>query len=482
MNILIVDDDKLSRDAVSQFLQEQMQYSVITAVSGEDALLKFHDQPFEVVVTDMKMPGISGIDLMKEIKQMSPDVEVIIMTGFGDMESSIEALRAGAADYLLKPVNIEELAVTLERIEKYHELQSENKKLKNTVRSSDERLREEDAKLYSLQSTLREVTKTGSIGIFSSAMHNVVEISEKYHRERDVPVLVQGATGTGKEIVARLLHYGSESENDRPFVPVNCAAIAPHLFESELFGYSEGAFTGARKNGAAGKMELAQGGTLFLDEIGEMPKEFQPKLLRALQEREIYRVGGSKVIKIDVRFVFATNKDLKTMVDEGEFRNDLYYRLNLGQITIPPLTQRKEEIIPLAQMFLEKYAQKRRKSFRFISKEARDILMQYHWPGNVRELQNTIERIVLLYNEETVEPYHLNHLMQEPRTHREIQGQALEPGKIALPANSLPIDELEKEIVSKALKKFDGNKTKVAQYLGISRSALRSRLRKLQES
>lgn len=479
MKILIVDDDKLSRDAVSQFLQEQMGYTVKTSVSGEDAVSQFRKEPFEVVVTDMKMPGMSGIELMKQIKASKPNTEVIIMTGFGDMESSIEALRAGAADYLLKPVNIEELAVTLERIRKYHELQSENKKLRDTVSTSDERLREDDAKLYSLQSTLREVTKTGSVGIFSSAMQNIVEVSQKYHRERDVPVLIQGATGTGKEIVARLLHHGSDGEEDRPFVPVNCAAIAPQLFESELFGYSEGAFTGARKNGAAGKLELAQGGTLFLDEIGEMPKEFQPKLLRALQEREIYRVGGSKAIKLDVRFVFATNKDLKTMVDDNEFRNDLYYRLNLGQITIPPLTERKNEIIPLAQMFLEKYAQKRKKAFRFISREARDILLEYHWPGNVRELQNTIERIVLLYNDQTVLPHHLSYLLRDPGKETELTGQKLETGKVLLPDHSLPIEELEKEIVSKALRKFDGNKTKVADYLGISRSALRSRLRKL---
>lgn len=377
MKILVVDDNKLSREAIAQFLSEQLMHQVTMAVSGEHALEFLSEMPFEVVVTDMKMPGMSGIDLTKEIKKIRAATEVIIMTGHGDMESSINALRAGATDYLLKPVNIEELLITLERIQKLNLLQNENLQLKDTVKNSDELLKEENAKLFTLQSTLREVTKTGSIGIFSSAMKNIVNMCEKYHKERDVPVLIQGDTGIGKEIIARLLHHGNGQNDERPFVPVNCAAIAPHLFESELFGYAEGAFTGARKNGAVGKMELAQGGTLFLDEIGEMPKEFQPKLLRALQEREIYRVGGDKLIKLDVRFVFATNRDLKQMVEKNEFRNDLYYRLNLGQIKIPPLNERKDEIVPLAQMFLEKYAIKRMKAFRFIADDAREILVNY---------------------------------------------------------------------------------------------------------
>ena len=479
MKVLIVDDDKLSLDSIAQFIQEQMSYDIETAASGEEALEKYKAGSPDVVVTDMKMPGKSGITLMKEIKAMNAETEVIIMTGFGDMESSIEALRAGAADYLLKPVNIEELAMTLERIEKYNRLKSENLKLRDTVRTTDEQLKEEDAKLYSLQSTLRQVTQTGGVGIFSSAMQNVVDLSEKYHQERDVPVIIQGDTGTGKEIVARMLHHGTGKESERPFVPVNCAAIAPQLFESELFGYAEGAFTGARKNGAAGKLELAQGGTIFMDEISEMPKEFQPKLLRALQEREIYRVGGSKPIKLDVRFVFATNRDLKKMVDNDEFRNDLYFRLNLGQIKIPPLSERKDEIIPLAQMFLEKYAIKRKKAFKFIDEEARKVLLDYDWPGNVRELQNTIERIVLLYNEESVKGHHLSYLTRQDIEIPHQPGNPLELGKVKLPENQLPIEYLEKEIVSKALEKFEGNKTKVAEYLGISRSALRSRLRKL---
>lgn len=479
MKILVVDDNKLSRDAIAQFLSEQLSHQVTMAVSGEHALEFLNEMLFEVVVTDMKMPGMSGIDLAKEVKKINLSTEVIIMTGYGDMETSIGALRAGVADYLLKPVNIEELVITLERIQKFNQLQTENIQLKNTVRTSDELLKEENAKLYTLQSTLKEVTKTGSIGVFSSAMKNIVNMCEKYYKERDVPVLIQGDTGTGKEIVARLLHHGSNNTNDHPFVPVNCAAIAPNLFESELFGYDQGAFTGARKNGAVGKMELAQGGTLFLDEIGEMPKEFQAKLLRALQEREIYRVGGNKLIKLDVRFVFASNRDLKKMVENNEFRNDLYFRLNLGQIIIPPLCERKEEIVPLAQMFLEKYAKKRMKAFRFIADEAREVLLDYQWPGNVRELQNTIERVVLLYNEEVMKAHHIVYLQNNSAISYEFRGAVIETGNIILPEGRLSIQEVEKEIVSKAMKKFKGNKTRVADYLDITRSALRSKLNKL---
>ena len=233
-----------------------------------------------------------------------------------------------------------------------------------------------------------------------------------------------------------------------------------------------------KKTGAAGKFELAQGGTIFLDEIGELPLSFQPKLLRALQEREIYRVGGDKLIKLDVRFIFATNRNLNEMVEKNEFRSDLFFRMNLGQINIPPLCDRKDDIIPLAQMFLEKYAQKRKKAFKFISEDARKIMHQYNWPGNVRELQNTIERIVLLYNEEILTSHHINYLISNS-TETPIIGNVLKNGRVNLPDDFLYLEDLETEIVSKALKKFNNNKTHVAEYLGISRSALRSRINKL---
>lgn len=480
MRILVVDDDDLSRESVEQFLSEQMNYDIITASNGEDAFHLFEKEPTPVVITDMKMSGLSGIDLLKQIKELSPQTEVIIMTGFGDMKSSIEALRYGATDYLLKPVNIEELALTLERIENYHKLQNENTTLKNTIQYKEIENKQKNEQIRAMRSTLQQINQIGTFGIFSPAMQHIVSLCYNYHEERDVPVLIQGETGTGKEVIAHLIHKGKSDDCDAPFVPVNCAAIAPHLFESELFGYAEGAFTGAKKNGSIGKFELAQGGTIFLDEIGELPMEFQPKLLRALQEREIYRVGGEKLIKLDVRFIFATNRDLKLMIEDNLFRGDLYFRINLGQISIPPLCQRKEDIVPLAQMFLEKYAKKRNKAFMFIADEARDILTSYNWPGNVRELQNTIERVVLLYNNQVLNADHIAYLLND-------NGQidtltpvnCLKNGNVNLPDDFLYLEDLEKEIVSKALKKFDNNKTRVADYLGISRSALRSRLNKL---
>ena len=480
MRVLVVDDDELSRFSIEQFLAEHMNYEVVSAKDGESAIEIFKSNPVPVVITDMKMPGISGIKLLQLIKDFEPETEVIILTGFGDLNTSIEALRSGASDYILKPVNIEQLALTLERIENYHKLKKENYRLKGTIQDSNEKIKNSEARLHSLQNTLLQFNQSGSIGIYSSAMRNIVSLCQNYHRERDVPILIQGETGTGKEVVAQMIHNGADAISDRPFIPVNCAAIPPHLFESELFGYEEGAFTGARKSGGLGKLELAQGGTVFLDEIGEMPLEFQPKLLRALQEREIYRIGGDKLIDLDVRFIFATNRNLKQMVNENEFRSDLYYRLNLGQILIPPLCERKDEIVPLAQMFLERFARKRKKAFKFIDMEARKVLEQYNWPGNVRELQNVIERAVLLYNDEMLRGTHLLYLLDEKNEDEIPQiGSPLELGKIILPEHAFLLEDIESEIVSKALKKFDGNKTKVSEYLGISRSALRSRLRKL---
>ncbi len=480
MRILVVDDDDLSRESVEQFLSEQMNYDIVTASNGEDALRLFEKDPTPVVITDMKMAGLSGIDLLKQIKEIKPQTEVIIMTGFGNMKSSIEALRYGATDYLLKPVNIEELALTLERIENYHKLQKENTALKNSLRYKEAEAKEKNEQIRAMRSTLQQINQVGAFGVFSTAMQHIVSLCYNYHEERDVPVLIQGETGTGKEVIANLIHKGKSDDCDAPFVPVNCAAIAPHLFESELFGYAEGAFTGAKKNGSAGKFELAQGGTIFLDEIGELPMEFQPKLLRALQEREIYRVGGDKLIKLDVRFIFATNRDLKAMIEKQMFRGDLYFRINLGQISIPPLCQRKDDIVPLAQMFLEKYAKKRKKAFMFISEEARDILTSYSWPGNVRELQNTIERVVLLYNNQILAGEYIAYLLND-KGHMDTLTpvNSLKNGNVNLPDDFLYLEDLEREIVAKALKKFDNNKTRVADYLGISRSALRSRLNKL---
>lgn len=481
MRILIVDDDISSGAAVAEFIEEQLGHQISLCHNGADALKCIQNDDYNLVISDMRMPGMSGIDLLKKIKDNSlgKQIEVVIMTGFGDMETSIEALRGGAYDYLLKPVNIEELAILIERLAENIRLKEENNDLKlNYKKEISSVKRDEAERIQYYESTIREITSVGKIGVFSDAMRGVIRMAEQFHEDRSVPVLIEGETGTGKEVLARLVHYGHSADTIQPFISINCSAISPSLFESELFGYVDGAFTGAKKEGKAGKLELAQGGTLFLDEIGEMPLDMQPKLLRVLQQKEMYRVGGNQSIDLDVRIICATNRNLKEMVSEKSFRSDLYYRLNTGKLYIPALRERKESILSFSQIFLDQYSQKRSRKFKFISKGAKDILQNYNWPGNIRELKNTIERATLLYNDIELKPEHIKFLQSED-DNMNVGDQPLIPGRIILPENELRIEQLELEIVRKALKKFNNNKTKTAQYLGISRSALRSRMNKL---
>lgn len=481
MKILIVDDDRSSGSAVAEFIEEQLGHEIQLCHNGEDALTHVNSEDYQMIISDMRMPGMSGIDLLKEVKQSpnSKETEVVIMTGFGDMETSIEALRGGAYDYLLKPVNIEELALLIERVAEKFQLKKENRELKeNHITEMSNVKKEEAERINYYETTIRNITSVGKIGVFSDAMRGIIHMAEQFHGDRTVPVLIEGETGTGKEVLARLVHYGQKEEVLQPFISINCSAISPTLFESELFGYVEGAFTGAKKEGKPGKLELAQGGTLFLDEIGEMPLDMQPKLLRVLQQKEMYRVGGSKPIELDVRIICATNRNLKEMVAEKSFRSDLYYRLNTGRLYIPPLRERREAILSFSQIFLDEYAAKRNRKFRFISKEAKSMLQNYEWPGNIRELKNTIERATLLFNDLELKQEHLRFLQSDEEEFAS-GDQPIMPGRIILPENELHIEQLELEIVRKALKKFDNNKTKTAEYLGISRSALRSRMNKL---
>lgn len=480
MKILIVDDDISSGSAVAEFIKEQLGYQIHLCHSGADAILSLGNEDFQLVISDMRMPGISGLDLLKRIKQLpnGKAIEVVIMTGFGDMETSIEALRGGAYDYLLKPVNVEELAIIIERVAENFRLKEENKDLKENFQKEISLVKKEEAdRIQYYETTIREITSVGKIGVFSEVMRGVVRMAEQFHEDRSVPVLIEGETGTGKEVMARLVHFGKNSDILQPFISINCSAISPTLFESELFGYEGGAFTGALKEGKPGKLELAQGGTLFLDEIGEMPLDMQPKLLRVLQQKEMFRVGGSKPITLDVRVIFATNRNLKQMVAEKTFRSDLYYRLNTGRLYIPPLRERKEAILSFSQIFLDQYSKKRGRKFRFISKEAKKLLQEYDWPGNIRELKNAIERATLLFNDLELKPEHLRFLHADEN--EQVTEQPIVPGRIVLPEDELNLEQIELEIVRKALKKFDQNKSKTAEYLRITRSALRSRMNKL---
>jgi transcriptional regulator with PAS, ATPase and Fis domain len=322
---------------------------------------------------------------------------------------------------------------------------------------------EVDTKFSKLKAIFASVTGIGQIGIFSSKMKNIIKMVDFFHSDRSVPVLIEGETGTGKEIIARMIHY-NQNENSRPFVIINCSAISANLFESELFGYEGGTFTGANKHGRMGKFEAAQGGTIFLDEIGDLPLHLQPKLLRALQQKEIYRVGGHNPISLDVRVIAATNLDLQEQVKLGKFRQDLYFRLNTGSIYIPPLRERREEIIPLSQMFMLSFSKSKRKLFRVISQEAAEILSSHHWPGNVRELRNTIERIVLLNNDTALQPVHLGFLKTESQKTNQIV--------VDYEKEKHPILEIEKLIIENYLLRFDNNIKKTADFLQTSRNRI----------
>ena len=474
MRILVIDDDPLSCESLETFLTTYLGHQVDCTDNCKKGLELFDQNPYPIVISDIRMPGMSGIKLLQEIKKNTKgkNTDVIIITGHGELSTAIEALRAGAYDYLLKPIDVEELAVIVDRVAEHRTLLKENYALKNRFNEKlKESTREIKAKMHHFQSAYAEVTGIGKIGVFSDAMRDIIQVVEKLHEDRDIPVLIEGETGTGKEIIARMIHY-KNSKDSRPFVTLNCSAISPNLFESELFGYESGAFSGANRKGMMGKLELAHEGTLFLDEIGDMPLDMQPKLLRVLQQKEIYRIGGTKKIKLDLRIICATNRDVSKLIEKNIFRKDLYYRLNTANILIPPLRDRKEEIGPLAQMFLLNYAKQKKRDFKAIRKDALEILEDYSWPGNVRELQNTIERVILLYNDLEVKPEYLNFLDLKS----EIRSKKNKNLMIEYPKEGLSLDMIEKKIIKDVLKRFHGNISKTANYLKISRNRLKRKL------
>lgn len=480
MRILLVDDENLSRESMAKFLVHQLHHEVTQCKDGAEALEAFKVEPFPIILTDICMPDMSGIELLRRIKQLPEGgcTQIALFTGFANVDSAISALREGADDYIRKPIKAKELAKTIEKFVQNLKLmeaneaddQSQQKKLAGlTIENRD------DQGMF--QGSYLDIPGLDRIGVFSEKMRSIISMAAKFNDDRLVPVLIEGETGTGKEIIAKFIHYGYNADK-RPFVSINCSAISPSLFESELFGYDEGAFTGAKKSGLSGKLELAQAGTLFLDELSDMPLELQPKILRALQEREIYRVGGQKKVSLDVRFIAATNQSVERLVQEGRFRKDLYYRLNMGRIQLPALRNNKESIIPLAQMFLVKYAKEKNRRFRFIHKDAIEILENYSWPGNIRELENIIDRIMLLYDEIEIRPEHIGFLNTGEDNLLDYQCKVLQAGSFILPEDSLDLKNMEAEIVRRALIKCNGNKSKTARYLGLTRGELRSRLYK----
>lgn len=485
MNILIVDDDKASREAAGWFLRNRG-HRVTECSSGAEALAEISVNEFPMVLSDIKMPGMSGLELLTAIKGLPGGwrTDIVLFTGYGDMASAIQALRNGAYDYILKPVDAQELAAIAERIAEHQALLRENKYLaENLEHEVKAATAEKDIELRRVKRLVSE-SLFGQVGIFSDRMRGVMSLASKYHNDRSIPVLIEGETGTGKEIIARMIHWGDiQGANDPgPFVDINCATISPSLFESELFGYEAGAYTGGQNRGQKGKLDIAAGGTIFLDEIAEMAPEMQVKLLRVIQEKEYYRVGGLKKIVADVRIVCATNVDLGKNMNQGKFRRDLYYRFQIGHIIVPPLRERREEILPLANMFLLQSAKQRGSRFAGISHSAAEMLEGYDWPGNVRELKNTIEYIVFMYDDTEVRLEHVQRLSSNNPLYRRDADDSGKPHfDVPFPPEGFSLQKYNDFIVREVLNAFSGNQMAAANYLGISLRTLAYRVAKMKE-
>ncbi|GBF33997.1 zinc sigma-54-dependent two-component system [Desulfocucumis palustris] len=481
MNILLVEDDRDSREYLAGFLGKHG-HAVTECGNGKDALDLINNREFHMVLSDINIPGMSGLDILRSLPSPPPGryPDVVLFTGYDDVELAIEAIRAGAYDYFLKPINIKELTVVVERVAKHQSLLPENKVLNKKIdETAEAATKETKRELKLLQEAYAQAMGAGEVIIASETMKNIFQLAEKYHADRTIPVLIQGETGTGKEVVARHIHYG-KGNTAAPFVDINCAAISPGMFESELFGYEKGTFTGGLPKGKKGKIDLALGGTIFLDEIAELSMDLQAKLLRFIQEKEFYRVGGLKKIKADIRIICATNVNIEESIKKNSFRQDLYYRLNLGLIHIPPLRERKEEIIPLAEALIRQYAQKRKKRFCTISDSASRILLSHHWPGNVRELKNVMEWISFMHDGPEVKPSHLN-ILTRNKPAGNGDKRILNTETFSLPEGSFNIEEFNNMVVAKALEMHKGNKAQAARYLGISRRMLYCRLERMEK-
>lgn len=479
MNILLVDDEQNSRAAVSKFLSK-LGHKVKECGSGEEAITQYHLDDYPLVLSDIKMPGISGIELLKKIKatEASWKTDVVLFTGHGNMESAIAALRAGAYDYLLKPVSADELATVADRISEHQALLRENKILKDKfIDQVEEATKEVKKEVHRLQKIVVANAGLDQTVFHSNVMQKILILAMKYHHDRTIPILIEGETGTGKEIIARMIHYGDPSNPDtsRPFVDINCAALPNTLFESELFGYEAGSFTGGLAKGQKGKIDSAFGGTLFLDEVSEIPLELQGTLLRVIQEKEYYRIGGLRKTKTDVRVVCATNIELAENVKLSKFRKDLFYRLKVGHIVVPPLRERKGDIIPLVIQFLQSFSRSKNKIFENIGKDAQSLLLDYSWPGNVRELKNVIEWSVFMFNDKTLKREHLS-ILEQKKTEAEtglikydVMANSM---NIPLSKEGTSMDKIKRVVIEEVLAKHNGNKSAAARYLKISRRGL----------
>jgi DNA-binding NtrC family response regulator len=441
--ILVVDDDAVARDLLVEALKKEG-YEVEAFSNGEGAIERGRQGRVDLVLTDIKMGTVDGLTVLREFKRFSPDTAIVLLTSFGSLEGAIEAIKQGAYDYLAKPFKKEEIKLVVQRSLNHCLLVRENARYRDELKG-----REDWSPLVGSSPAMLEVYKL------------VARVSEGRST-----VLLQGESGTGKELVARAVHANSP-RRDKPFIPVNCGALPDTLLESEMFGYEKGAFTGAVGT-KAGLFEAANGGTLFLDEIGDLGPSLQVKLLRVMQDHEVRRVGGTGSLKVDVRIIAATNRDLEQFVKEGKFRDDLYYRLNVVRITLPTLAERKEDIPMLAHHFLQKCAAGSARPVRGFLPDTMALLTQYRWPGNVRELENAIERAVSLSHGPLLTPDDLPVALQQPGSRTGDKAEAMDQSEEA----TLTLEEVEKRHLSRVLKETKGNKVKAAKILGIDRRTL----------
>jgi two-component system NtrC family response regulator len=444
--ILVVDDDESLR-RVTQVQLQQAGFTAEAASSGKQALEILEGKPVDLVLTDMKMPGMTGLELLRAVQQSQPETLVILMTAYGTIETAVEAVKAGAYDYITKPVNREELLILLDRALGHRALREEVRQLRTSL---DEKFGFE-----------------AIIGC-SSALMNVLDLASRAARS-EATVLIRGETGTGKELLAKAIHFNS-SRSGRPFVAINCGAIPKDLLESELFGHVKGSFTGAVTH-KKGKAEMADGGTLFLDEIGDLPPDVQVKVLRLIQSGGIEKVGATESIEVNVRIVAATHRDLEKMIEKGQFREDLYYRLAVIPLELPPLRERREDILELLRHFFAESREKHGRPELQLPEPLERYFSAYHWPGNVRELENVVERLVVLARGDKVE---FDDLPASMRKDSAPPADVLEE----LPPEGVSLDAVERNLIRKALIKANWNQTQAARYLDLSRKTLIYRMEK----
>lgn len=447
MEILVVEDEPAQREMLAQFLRKQG-HRVEEASDGEGALELLRSQTWDAVILDQKMPGLSGIEVLEEAKKIQPELDLLMVTAYGTIDSAVEAMKKGAFDYITKPIDLEELLMALERISERQTLIRENQILR-------ERLKERGV-------------DPGRLIYKSPKMAEVVNLAGRVAGSK-AAVLLLGESGTGKELLARLIHSLSPRSH-KPLVTVNCAALPESLLESELFGHERGAFTGAVQR-RIGRFEQADSGTLFLDEIGDLSPSVQVKLLRFLQEGEFQRVGGTATLHADVRLISATHKDLETAIKEGSFREDLFYRLNVVTLHVPPLRERREDIRPLVEHFLGRYATENGKRIEGVSREAMDLLLKYDYPGNVRELENIMERAVVITRGSWIQTEDLPFGLRSPKEdHHEPMQEA---GGLRM-----AVESLEKRLIERAMAEAQFNQSRAARLLGLSERMLRYKLKK----